>query len=56
MERDNSKAMIDACVSEVKSAIALDEASQAPKYSGHDSADYNDGPDKSSNGPNNVGE
>jgi hypothetical protein len=56
MEKDNSLSMINQKVNEVKAAIQLDEASQSPQYSGHESADYGPGPDKSVAGPHGVGE
>lgn len=56
MERDNSKAMIDAKVAEVKGAVRLDEGSQQMEFDGHASADYGNGPDKSAAGPHGVGE
>jgi hypothetical protein len=55
-EKDNSESMIQAKVSEMKSAVRLDPESQSPEYSGHESADYGPGPDKSAAGPHGVGE
>lgn len=56
MEKDNSQSMIDACVSEVKAAVRLEEGNQSPEFSGHESADYGSGPDKGVAGPHSVGE
>lgn len=56
MEKDNSLQMAQALVSEVKASIKLDEDSQSPKFSGHESADYGPGPDKGVSGPHGVGE
>lgn len=38
MESDNSQSMVQSLVNEVKGSVRLDESSQAPKYSGHESA------------------
>lgn len=55
-EKDNSMSMVQSAASEVKSAVRLDPESQSPEYSGHESADYGSGPDKSAAGPKGVGE
>ena len=48
LEKDNSQSLVDAAVNEVKRSVTLDESSQSPQYSGHESADYGSGPDQSS--------
>lgn len=50
-EKDNSQSAINAAVNEVKSSTDLDAESQSPKYSGHESAPYGDGPKESAAKP-----
>ena len=55
-EKDTAASQVASAVSEVKSSTRLDTESQSPKFSGHESADYGSGPDKSAAGPRGVGE
>jgi hypothetical protein len=47
LSADNSQSEINKAVSAVKSSTDLNDANQSPKYSGHESASYGNGPDKS---------
>jgi len=47
LEKDNAFAAIAAKVSEVKASTTLDASNQQSEYSGHSSANYGSGPDKS---------
>lgn len=55
-EKDSAASQVASKVSEVKGSTRLDSESQSPEFSGHESADYGSGPDKSAAGPKGVGE
>lgn len=47
IEKDNAESMVASKVAEVKNAIRLNDSNQQTEYSGHSSAPYGNGPDKS---------